>query len=215
MRLERLASPGAPKPGLFVAPALMIAANLGVMIGQSSVEPEQQSHAISARSHRAPGPAAKLARAEPAPAAGAVDFELTADRPKLSPMSLVRAALPQAEPVPPATPPAVPDALPAPEPVPAPEESPAPELVPSIQPLPADSVWRTLALCESGGNWQTDSGNGYFGGLQFSLPSWQAVGGTGYPHEHPRDLQIQMAERLQARQGWEAWPNCARRLGLT
>ncbi|MGI9119775.1 MAG: transglycosylase family protein [Acidimicrobiales bacterium] len=96
---------------------------------------------------------------------------------------------------------------------PPPPEPPAPE--PRTSPaLPVDSVWRALSLCESAGNWQSDDGDGYYGGLQFDLPSWQAVGGEGYPSEHPQEVQIEMAERLQARQGWAAWPNCSRMLGL-
>ena len=69
-------------------------------------------------------------------------------------------------------------------------------------------------MCESSGNWAANTGNGYYGGLQFSLSSWQAVGGVGYPHEHPREVQIEMGKRLQARQGWGAWPHCSRQLGL-
>lgn len=76
------------------------------------------------------------------------------------------------------------------------------------------SVWDRLAGCESGGNWQSNTGNGYYGGLQFSLRSWQAVGGAGYPHEHSRATQVAMAERLRAVQGWGAWPSCSRKLGL-
>ena len=50
------------------------------------------------------------------------------------------------------------------------------------------TVWDQLAQCESGGNWAINTGNGYYGGLQFNLGTWQAYGGTGYPHEHePRD----------------------------
>ena len=75
-------------------------------------------------------------------------------------------------------------------------------------------VWLDLAQCEAGGNWAANTGNGYYGGLQFSKGSWDAVGGTGYPHEHPRDTQITMGRRLQAAQGWEAWPHCSEKLGL-
>ncbi len=75
-------------------------------------------------------------------------------------------------------------------------------------------VWDQLAACESGGNWAADTGNGYYGGLQFSVRSWQAVGGTGMPHHHDRSVQIAMGQRLRAAQGWGAWPSCARRLGL-
>ena len=79
---------------------------------------------------------------------------------------------------------------------------------------PAASVWTQLAGCESGGNWASNTGNGYYGGLQFSLSSWQAVGGTGYPHEASAATQIAMGQRLQAAQGWGAWPGCAAELGL-
>jgi hypothetical protein len=75
-------------------------------------------------------------------------------------------------------------------------------------------VWLDLAQCEAGGNWAANTGNGYYGGLQFSLGSWEAVGGSGYPHEHSRDHQIEMGRRLQAQQGWGAWPHCSEKLGL-
>ncbi|MFP5320342.1 MAG: transglycosylase family protein [Acidimicrobiia bacterium] len=75
-------------------------------------------------------------------------------------------------------------------------------------------VWYDLAGCESGGRWSIDTGNGYYGGLQFSLGAWESVGGTGYPHEHPAEVQIDMGRRLQARQGWGAWPHCSEKLGL-
>ena len=92
-----------------------------------------------------------------------------------------------------------------------------PEVVPVAAAAPvraSGSVWDRLAVCESGGNWHVNTGNGFFGGLQFSLRSWQWVGGSGYPHEHSREMQIAMAERLLARQGWGAWPACSRKLGL-
>jgi Transglycosylase-like domain len=74
--------------------------------------------------------------------------------------------------------------------------------------------WDALAECESGGNWSINTGNGYYGGLQFSLSSWQAVGGPpGLPSEHSRETQIQMGQRLQAQSGWGAWPACSRELG--
>lgn len=75
-------------------------------------------------------------------------------------------------------------------------------------------VWDRLAACESGGNWSTNSGNGYYGGLQFSLSSWRAVGGSGYPHQASKAEQISRAEMLKARQGWGAWPACTAKLGL-
>lgn len=79
---------------------------------------------------------------------------------------------------------------------------------------PADpATWDRLAECESGGNWQANTGNGYYGGLQFHPDTWRAVGGTGKPHEHPRETQIEMGRRLHARDGWSPWPHCSRELG--
>lgn len=79
---------------------------------------------------------------------------------------------------------------------------------------PSDyASWDRLAQCESGGDWSINTGNGYFGGLQFSLASWRAVGGTGYPHEHPRADQIEMGQRLHAQGGWGHWPGCTRAFG--
>jgi hypothetical protein len=74
-------------------------------------------------------------------------------------------------------------------------------------------TWDALAECESGGNWEINTGNGYYGGIQFSESSWHAVGGTGLPHEHPRDTQIAMGIRLWESSGWGAWPACTRELG--
>ena len=76
------------------------------------------------------------------------------------------------------------------------------------------STWERLAQCESGGNWAINTGNGYYGGLQFSLGSWQGVGGSGYPHQNSKWEQIHRGEILQSRQGWGAWPACSRKLGL-
>ncbi|HAS12463.1 MAG TPA: hypothetical protein DCS55_18440 [Acidimicrobiaceae bacterium] len=71
-----------------------------------------------------------------------------------------------------------------------------------------------MAQCESGGNWSINTGNGYYGGLQFALATWESVGGSGYPHEHPAATQIDFGRTLQARQGWGAWPHCSEKLGL-
>jgi len=95
---------------------------------------------------------------------------------------------------------------------PAPEPAPAPE--PTTNYASGSTVWDQLAQCESGGNWAINTGNGYYGGLQFSLETWQGYGGTGYPHEASRETQIAIAERVQAAQGWGAWPSCAASLGL-
>ena len=76
------------------------------------------------------------------------------------------------------------------------------------------SVWDRLARCESGGNWGTNTGNGYSGGLQFAPGTWRAHGGTGSAHNASRAEQIRVAERVRASQGWGAWPACSARLGL-
>ena len=76
------------------------------------------------------------------------------------------------------------------------------------------SVWDRLAQCESGGNWGTNTGNGYSGGLQFSQGTWAANGGTGSAHNASRAEQIRVAERVRASQGWGAWPTCSAKLGL-
>jgi resuscitation-promoting factor RpfB len=77
------------------------------------------------------------------------------------------------------------------------------------------TVWDRLAQCESGGNWAINTGNGYYGGLQFNLGTWQAYGGTGLPSNNSRATQIAVAERLRAaRGGYGAWPGCAAKLGL-
>jgi resuscitation-promoting factor RpfB len=76
-------------------------------------------------------------------------------------------------------------------------------------------VWDRLAQCESGGNWHINTGNGYYGGLQFSLGTWQAYGGTGLPSSHSRETQIAIATKLRnASGGYGAWPACSAKLGL-
>ncbi len=99
-----------------------------------------------------------------------------------------------------------------------PPTSPPPTAPPTTAPRPyADPndpvTWDRLAQCESSGNWAMNSGNGYYGGIQFSLASWQAVGGSGYPHQNTKAEQIRRGKILQARAGWDQWPACAKKLG--
>jgi hypothetical protein len=75
-------------------------------------------------------------------------------------------------------------------------------------------VWDRIAACESGGNWAINTGNGYYGGLQFSLSSWRGVGGSGLPSDASKAEQIARAQILQARQGWGAWPVCSIKAGV-
>lgn len=77
------------------------------------------------------------------------------------------------------------------------------------------STWDALAQCESGGNWSTNTGNGYTGGLQFSASTWAAYGGTGSAADATKEQQIAVAEQVQAAQGWGAWPSCTAQLGLS
>lgn len=99
---------------------------------------------------------------------------------------------------------------------PAPVPQPRRQTVPSVAPNYAsgNSVWDRLAACESGGNWSINTGNGYYGGLQFSLSSWRGVGGSGYPHQASREEQIRRGEMLRASGGWGHWPACSAKLGL-
>nr|WP_305143309.1 transglycosylase family protein [Streptomyces microflavus] len=79
-------------------------------------------------------------------------------------------------------------------------------------------VWEKVAACESSGNWAVNTGNGYYGGLQFSGPTWAAFGGTQYAPRADlatRDQQIAIAERVLDGQGPGAWPSCSVEAGLT
>jgi resuscitation-promoting factor RpfA len=77
-----------------------------------------------------------------------------------------------------------------------------------------ESAWDKLAQCESGGNWKINTGNGYYGGIQFNASTWRAYGGSGLPHQASRSQQIAVAERTLAAQGWNAWPSCSRKMSL-
>ena len=78
-----------------------------------------------------------------------------------------------------------------------------------------NSVWDRLAGCEAGGNWAINTGNGYYGGLQFNLGTWHANGGSGLPSNASRETQIAIATKVRdASGGYGAWPGCAAKLGL-
>ncbi|MFD9002937.1 transglycosylase family protein [Streptomyces sp. NPDC059582] len=77
-------------------------------------------------------------------------------------------------------------------------------------------VWDRIARCESGGNWHINTGNGYYGGLQFSAGTWRAYGGGAYAptaDRATRSQQIAVATKVQSAQGWGAWPTCSARAG--
>ena len=94
-------------------------------------------------------------------------------------------------------------------------------LTPALVATPAEAAtlrtWNRLAQCESGGRWHINTGNGYYGGLQFSSPTWRGFGGRKFArnaHRATKAEQIKVAERVRRAQGWGAWPYCSRRLGL-
>lgn len=80
------------------------------------------------------------------------------------------------------------------------------------------STWNKVAACESSGNWSINTGNGYYGGLQFTQSTWEAYGGVRYAPRADlatRDQQIAVAERVLDGQGPGAWPVCSAQAGLT
>ncbi|MGZ4749396.1 MAG: transglycosylase family protein, partial [Oryzihumus sp.] len=80
------------------------------------------------------------------------------------------------------------------------------------------STWDRLAACESGGRWNINTGNGFYGGLQFTNGTWRAYGGTRYAPRADlasKGAQIAVAERLLAAAGWGSWPACSHKLGLS
>ncbi|HEY2206391.1 MAG TPA: transglycosylase family protein [Pseudonocardia sp.] len=79
-----------------------------------------------------------------------------------------------------------------------------------------DNVWDQVAKCESGGNWQINTGNGFQGGLQFTQSTWRSFGGSQFAssaNKASREQQIAVAEKVLAGQGWNAWPVCSRKAG--
>jgi resuscitation-promoting factor RpfB len=86
------------------------------------------------------------------------------------------------------------------------------------KPRPDTEVWDKLVQCEAGGNWAINSGNGYYGGVQFDKQTWDAYGGSqyaAYPHQASREQQIAVATKVRdARGGYGAWPACSAKLGL-
>lgn len=103
-----------------------------------------------------------------------------------------------------------PAALPA---LPAPNDS-ANVPAPVSAPVRTSSVnWDAVARCESGDNWAINTGNGFHGGLQFTLSTWHSNGGSGMPENAGRDEQIRVAENVLHSQGGGAWPVCFKRGG--
>ncbi|MGY0501578.1 transglycosylase family protein [Nocardia sp. FBN12] len=87
-----------------------------------------------------------------------------------------------------------------------------------VPPVRDGAVWDALAKCESTGNWAINTGNGYYGGIQFDQSTWERQGGLKYAPRADlasREEQIAIAEVTRARQGWGAWPACTGRLGIS
>ena len=98
----------------------------------------------------------------------------------------------------------------------SPRSAAAPKADPAAPAIPTGDRWDQLAQCETGGNWSTNTGNGFGGGLQFmhqrSYSTWLSFGGgefAPHPWEASREQQIDIAERVLASSGWGAWPGCA------
>ncbi|MFJ3164058.1 transglycosylase family protein [Streptomyces kanasensis] len=119
--------------------------------------------------------------------------------------------------------PPVPGGSPAPgPPAPGPEQGHAHGHPPAGKGTPADCPgdwpWGCVALCESGGRWDVNTGNGYYGGLQFRQSTWEAYGGTAYAPRADlagRAQQVAVAQEVLRWQGWRAWPECSARYGLS
>lgn len=110
----------------------------------------------------------------------------------------------------------------APQPQSAPAAAPAqaPRAAAAAPAVANGSVWDRLAQCESSGNWAINTGNGYHGGLQFSPTTWNAykrgtsAEGVAFAYQASREQQIEVAQKVQAGQGWGAWPACTAKLGI-
>lgn len=77
-----------------------------------------------------------------------------------------------------------------------------------------DVALAKLRQCESGGRYNLNTGNGYYGAYQFALSTWRRIGYTGYPHQAEAAVQDEAARKLQAVSGWGQWPACSRKIGL-
>lgn len=100
---------------------------------------------------------------------------------------------------------------------PAPPAIPAPPSPKTIAAPPVSSVWDQLAQCESNGRWNINTGNGFYGGIQFDYSTWLSNGGGEFAPRADlasREQQIAVAERVRSRRGFYPWPACARRLRL-
>ncbi len=84
---------------------------------------------------------------------------------------------------------------------------------PRARVLPTGDLWARLRACESGGRYNINTGNGFYGAYQFHPRTWRGLGFPGLPHQAPPEMQDEAAQKLQARSGWGQWPVCSRRIG--
>ena len=156
--------------------------------------------------------------------AGAADTSLVAEKRNASQVHLQALAAQRTTTTPPPPPPTTTTTAPPTTTTEAPTTTTTEAPPPTENPAPPDTgggfgdpgdyaTWDALAECESGGRWDYSAGP-YYGGLQFSVSTWQSVGGTGMPYEHSRETQIHFGQILQARSGWGQWPHCSSELGL-
>ena len=92
----------------------------------------------------------------------------------------------------------------------------APGTVPPAADASTADRWDALAACETGGDWATSTGNGFYGGLQFAASTWTSMGGLDYApsaDQATKEQQIDVAEKVLAAVGWRAWPGCSSKLG--
>jgi hypothetical protein len=115
-------------------------------------------------------------------------------------------ATPVVHPAPPVVP------VPVQQPVQAPVQQPVQPT--SVTTAPSTGVWYRLRLCESGGNYNDNTGNGYYGAYQFAASTWSGLGLPGLPSQASPAVQDEAAKMLQARSGWGQWPSCSAQLGL-
>jgi hypothetical protein len=83
-----------------------------------------------------------------------------------------------------------------------------------VPPAGAEPNWDAIAQCESGGNWSANTGNGFYGGLQFTPGTWSSNGGVGSPAAASRSEQIRVARNVLRTQGIGAWPICSGPIGM-
>jgi len=201
-------SPRLARRALLTATAALaaVAAPIGLVAATAGDSPATRSAADEAPSTSFLAQEVQLVRAQLA--SDAVSAAIEAQAEAAVPVEVTTTTVAPTTTAPPPPPPTT-----APPPPPPPAPAPAPSGPGTGDPEDPAS-WDRLAGCESGGNWAINTGNGYYGGLQFSLSSWQAVGGTGYPHEHSRETQIEMGKRLYySGGGWSHWPGCTRSFG--